>query len=88
MLFSDGIIENYEFRNNELKMLFRDYSDSKLLMYFQGDLKTKEQEGTGLFVYEGRVEKAGGGMKLILLDEDLEELVTIEFTSYTIQKAI
>ena len=88
MLFSDGIIENYELRSNEFEVLFRDYSNSKLLISFQGDLKVRRQEGVGLFVYEGRVEKAGGRMKLVLLDEDLAEILTVEFASYTIQRAV
>ncbi len=85
--FSDGIVEEYEFDNNELKMLFNDSCDSKLAFYFRDDIQVKERGSVGLSVYESRLKKNGDKTTLYLLDDDLKEMLIIQFRTYQIEEA-
>ena len=84
ILFPDGSIENYEVKNDELRVTFNDYCGSRILMCFRGDLVVKRQEDIEASVYESHFSVADGRAKLRLLDDDLKEIVSIEFAAYTI----
>ncbi len=84
VLFADGTIEKYEFNSTGFNMQFRDYADTELVFFFSKDVEVKEQKGLGFSVYESHLEKANGRMKLRLLDDDLIEMLNIEFGLCTV----
>jgi hypothetical protein len=74
------------FSNNELKMLFRDYCDNKLLFFFNENVEAEEKGSIGLSVYQSDLHKYGNITKLRLLDDDLNEMLTIKFGMCRIEK--
>ena len=85
MLFSDGTVEEYDFHNDELKMLFRDSSESLLSLCFTGSIEARERGSIGLSVYESHLDQEGDTTKLRLLDDDLKEMLTIKFRQCQIE---
>lgn len=81
VLFSDGIIEKYQFKVDDLNMYFKDYADTELIFNFSGNIKVQEQKGLGASIYESRLEKLDRRYRLRLLDDDLTEMLNIEFGS-------
>lgn len=79
MLFPDGEVEEYEFNNDELKLIFRDSNGINFLLKFGGSLEVKEQGSVGLSVYQSHLDQDGDRAKLRLLDDDLKEMLTIRF---------
>jgi hypothetical protein len=79
MIFSDGKILAYEFKDENLRMKFLDYSDSELEIIFFGVLSFEKNEEYKFELADSKLHRLENSMILELLDDENICVFRIQF---------